>query len=200
MNNCRLVRYIAVVKTRLNIQLFFKGEHGMHAAPHGNNPVRSSQRINNIPNPNRLPVIYVEGHGEFRAPYGTFLVPDSIEIVIYQGPDVGLDDSHGIAIASGVGVPARLPTAWDAINNEYDTEPVAAGGAVRQNTGGTRVYRGGENCPDYTLISPQEPGMAVLVVQPGSVVAPIGVPIQLSLVVANNPSSQIHWVCCTVRR
>lgn len=176
------------------------------ALPAGNGPVPyASGRPSPISMTNMTASLYVEGHGEWRTNiqghYAGFRVPDGVQIVIYQGIGVGLDNQHGIQIAQGQAMPNRLPTLYDAHNGEYDTELPATGGAVRQNTPGRRIYYGGEMCPDLTLLAPNEPGYAAFGVQAGSYTAGVGIPQQLRAIAEAVPhGTQIRWACCTVYR
>jgi len=171
--------------------------------PPGNQAVRSSPRASYPPNRNNLGVLMIEGHGEWRVGNNgnraNFIVPDAVEIVIYQGIGVGLDDgAHGQGLAQNVATTARLPTSWDHRNGEYDTDP---GGAVRANTPGRRIYRGGEECPDLTLLNPQEPGADPFNPQPGSFTTEVGHPLTLRAIAQHaGPGHQLRWVCCTVLR
>ncbi len=165
-------------------------------------PVRSSGRRISLSAKNIGAIKFIEGHGELIQPETTFVVPDSVEIVIYQGKGVGLSDIHGQAIADGKGVPSRLPTKFDAINQEYDTH--ASGGAVRANTQGTKIYRGGERCPNYVLYAADEPGFDKITVQQTSILAKAGQPTTLETIAdlqKKSPQSvQLHWAACTVLR
>jgi hypothetical protein len=151
--------------------------------------------------------VYIEGHGEIDPWVPTFTVPDSVDIVIYQGIGLGLDDEHGQAIVNGEGVPATLPTQWDGSNQEYDTDPQ---GKQRRGTGHRRIYREGEQCPDYKLFPFNHPNMADLT---GSVkdssyklsykpALGLGYYERLSEIArrSTHQNRTLHWACCTVVR
>ncbi|MFN6509143.1 putative adhesin [Xanthomonas translucens] len=165
---------------------------------------RSSERPSRPANPHGLRVVVCEGHGELiQSSSGVnprFRVPAGIEIVIF-GMGMGLDDEHGVAIGKSRALPARLPTEWDPQSSEYDTS--SAGGAVRVNTPGRRIYRVNELCPDLTLYAHNEPGMdAITPPQPGSYSASIGNPVTLRTICEQyrQEGAQIFWAACTVNR
>lgn len=172
--------------------------------PIGHFPVeRSSKRPSKPANPFGRGVVVCEGHGELVKVGGvdpTFPVPDGIEIVIFQGMGAGLADGHGVVIGQGRGLPARLPTTWDAGSAEYDT---SAHGAVRANTPGRKVYYGGETCPDLTLYAYDEDGFpAITAPQPGSFFVRKGTTITLRAIcdLFKDEGAQLHWAACTVFR
>ncbi|MCS3745782.1 hypothetical protein FHY18_001343 [Xanthomonas arboricola] len=125
-------------------------------------PLRVSSRLTRPAVPQGWDVVVCEGHGEWvksGGVYGEFVVPKDIQIVIYQGVGVGLDDAHGIAIASNDLLPARLPILWDKKAGEYDTDP---DGDVSVNAKTRWVYAQGEKCPNFTLFAYNEPGFSVI--------------------------------------
>ena len=174
--------------------------------PPGDIPVqRFSRRRIRIKTQADAERVMIEGHGELAAapgaPAPSFAVPDGMEIVIYQGQGVGLDDQDGVDIASGTGVPSRMPTLWDAAAARYGTDPAL--GSVRGNTPGIKIYRGGEECPNYTLYAHDEPGFGPMTPpQPGSYAAAVGHPVTLQTIAAlydaQDGSFQLHWAACTV--
>lgn len=178
--------------------------------PQGNKAVRASRRRSRPAHRPTSGLLYIEGHGEWRAGLlghrAMFRVPDSMEIVLYQGIGAGLDDQHGQDIARGLGVPARLPTLWDAHSGEYDTELPATGGKVRQNTSGRAIYYGGDMCPDLTLFACDEPGFPAIVAQQGSFTVQAGHPVTLQAIAELYDQGdelmpvQLHWCACTVLR
>lgn len=164
--------------------------------------VRSSDRPIQVAVPVGWGVIVIEGHGEIDVTIPMFVVPDGTQVVTYQGVGVGLDDAHGQAIAQGSGVPARMPTLFDATNNEFDTDP---GGTVERGTGGLRVYRGGEMCPNYRLWPYDHPGMGQIVVTLGNYyfqydAANPTFSEPLRDIVSWRTGTQFRWACCTVIR
>lgn len=169
--------------------------------PPGDNQAHSNQRPIKVSMANMERIQVIEGHGEWHATRPKFTVPDGIQIVLYQGVGVGLDDTHGVDIAQGTAVPSRLPTLYDGHNHEYDTEPHASGGEVRQNTQGMRIYYSSQRCPDLTLYAPNEPGMTPFIAQAGSIVAAIGHPVTLqTLADRAQHGTQLRWAACTVIR
>lgn len=175
----------------------------MSSPPRGHQRVRSSSRPSPVSTKNTVPRV-IEGHGAWiRTPqqsYPTFRVPPSIEIVIYQGTGVGLDDRDGQMIGLLRNVPGRLATEWDEDNAEYDTEP-SEHGSVRANTSGRRIYYGGENCPDLTLYNSREPGYTPFDVNPNSIVTGVNQPITLRAIAeAAQGGTQLRWAACTVLR
>ncbi|WP_409976337.1 MULTISPECIES: putative adhesin [Xanthomonas translucens group] len=180
-------------------------ENKIMSTPLGHNRVqRSSTRPSRPANPHGLRVVVCEGHGELiQSSAGVsprFRVPAGIEIVIF-GMGMGLDDNHGVIIGQGGGLPARLPTEWDSQGSEYDTS--SAGGAVRVNTPGRRIYHVGDLCPDLTLYAYNETGMPTITPpQPGSYSASVGNPVTLRAICEQyrEGGAQIHWAACTVNR
>lgn len=168
-------------------------------------PVRSSSRPITPSTAKVDKYTVLEGHGEWVAVHGLrpyFKVPVGIEVVIYQGMGVGLDDQDGIDIGTGVGVPARMKTTFDAENNEYDTDPQ---GTVITATHGMRIYRQDESCPDLILKAYNERGYPVITPpQPGSYSVQQGHHDSLSsiaqLFAASGMSVQLRWAACTVLR
>jgi hypothetical protein len=180
-----------------------KGGPAMSTPPQGHQRVRSSSRPSPVPYRNTPPQV-IEGHGEWIqttfGSYPTFRVPDSIEIVIYQGTGVGLDDRDGRLIALMQSLPGRLSTEWDRGNAEYDTEP-SRRGSVRANTPGRRIYYGGDECPDLTLYNPREQGFAAFNAQPSSITIDLGLHITLRAIAEQVPAgTQLRWAACTVLR
>ncbi|SDI92415.1 hypothetical protein SAMN04487926_12757 [Paraburkholderia steynii] len=173
------------------------------STPFGHQRVRSSSRPSPVAHRDVV-VVIVEGHGEWRGgalkEYPTFKVPDSKQVVIFQGIGVGLDDRHGQAIARMESVPSRLPTEWDRRNAEYDTEPSRYGG-VRVNTFGAKTYHNGDDCPDLVLFNPKQPGFASFEARPTSFTVALGYSITLRAIAELVPAgTQIHWAACTVLR
>jgi hypothetical protein len=174
----------------------------MATPPQGHQRVRSSSRPSPVPHRYTYPRV-IEGHGEWiqaHGSYPTFRVPDSIEIVIYQGIGVGLDDRDGALIARMHSVPGRLATEWNSRNEEYQTEQ-SEFGSVRANTSGRRIYYGGDQCPDLTLYNPQEPGAEAFNARPTSITTRIGQPVTLRTIAELVPGgTQLRWAACTVLR
>ena len=147
----------------------------------------------------------IEGHGEIENPAPTFKVPDSNIIVIFQGMGAGLDDSHGMDIASGKGTQVQMPLLWDAHNAEYDTEPPASGGGKVAGAGIRKYYYPGNDCPDLKLFPWNHPAMGVLNVQAVSyrINYDPGNPHhfeRLSTIANRLPGTMILWAACTVYR
>jgi hypothetical protein len=181
-------------------------EMPMYPAPPGDNQnPRASTRAIKI-NTRDMSEVAIEGHGEWRRVYGQyqkFRVPMGVRVVIFQGAGVGLDDTHGVAIATGVALPSRLPTAWDAGSAEYDTERALYGGQVRNTTKGVWTYHAGDSCPDYTLLAYNEPGYpAITAPQPASFSTTPHHALTLHQIALHyeNTNTVLFWAACTVLR
>lgn len=174
-------------------------QHGGGGGPPSGRGWRNSNPIG----PKGMTETVVEGHGEL-TPGDTFIVPDGTIIVIFQGCGIGMDDSHGIDIATGKGTQVQMPLLWDAVNGEYDTEPPVSGGAKVPGQGIRKIYYQGDVCPNFKLFPWDHPIMGVLNVQNSSYKIgfnPVNPGNFIYLQdIANARRGLIKWACCTVYR
>lgn len=119
-----------------------------------------------------------------------------------MGTGVGLSDSHGQDITSGKPLPSTLPTTYDALNQEYDTDPK---GTQRRETGHLRKITGGDKCPNLKLFPYNHPDMAKINIDKNSYhltydkTDPDKFEYLRDIAKANS-GKEIRWACCTVYR
>lgn len=152
-----------------------------------------------------MSVLVIEGHGEYHAGDNPqdIRIPDSTELLLFTDLGVGLHDAHGVAIATKKGVPASLPVLYDALNQEYDTNPNGAKNVAA--SGSLKYFRAGDKYPNLRLYPYDHPNMAQINVTQGSFCFRYDQNnpnkyILLSDIIAQCGPQQYKWAACTVFR
>jgi hypothetical protein len=153
-------------------------------------PPKRSSRYSRPNNMFRLERVVFEGHGEWRHPYPSIIVPCSTQITIYTSMGSAIDDEIGVRIARDEGLPSTITDKGYDADGDIDT---SLRGPSTQLSGHRRTYRNPELVPNLILLPPTG-----LTVHGDSFT--VDEPTSLEDLLTRYNGFDCHWAACTIRR